>query len=259
VEALQHTRERYAFGKPLAQQPLIAGQLADLTVDSMATAGLVLATANALDVADRPGASRQEGILSRLMISLLKRYATSRGVKGAQAALEIRGGNGYIEEWPNARILRDAYVNIIWEGGINMVSFDVLRTLEREGVWPLYAGVLEREFEKLTHPRLQELSVELAKALDELRHETARIMSSSRDAQEFAAPQLAEAMASLYAASQLARDAAFALEQSDTFAENILTGAYHYYRRFTLPLLYALKQNPPDNPDVNTLISGALI
>jgi hypothetical protein len=47
-------------------------------------------------------------------------------------AMNIRGGNGYIEEWVNARLLRDAHLGSIWEGAENLVALDVARAARRE-------------------------------------------------------------------------------------------------------------------------------
>jgi len=30
--------------------------------------------------------------------------------------MEVRGGNGYIEEWVQARLVRDAHIGVLWEG-----------------------------------------------------------------------------------------------------------------------------------------------
>ncbi len=47
-------------------------------------------------------------------------------------ALECLGGNGYVEESPMPRLLRDAPLNGIWEGSGNVIALDVLRALSRE-------------------------------------------------------------------------------------------------------------------------------
>ena len=43
--------------------------------------------------------------------------------------MNVRGGNGYVEEWVNARLLRDAYLGAIWEGSANVVALDVQRAI----------------------------------------------------------------------------------------------------------------------------------
>src|SRR5712691_6503774 len=46
--------------------------------------------------------------------------------------MELIGGNGYIEDWPMARLLRDAQVLPIWEGTTNILVLDALRTARKE-------------------------------------------------------------------------------------------------------------------------------
>ena len=48
--------------------------------------------------------------------------------------MEVRGGCGYIEEWADARLLRDSHLGIIWEGTSNIVALDVLRAVEARGL-----------------------------------------------------------------------------------------------------------------------------
>ena len=51
--------------------------------------------------------------------------------------MEVRGGCGYIEEWSDPRLLRDAHLGSIWEGTSNIVALDVLRAIRREGSLPV--------------------------------------------------------------------------------------------------------------------------
>ena len=53
------------------------------------------------------------------------------GITAASDAIEIHGGNGYIETWPVARLLRDAQVNTIWEGPDNILCLDVRRGIQQ--------------------------------------------------------------------------------------------------------------------------------
>ncbi len=252
VEAIRHTRARVAFGKPLAEQPLIAEKLADMVADNRATTSLALATAHRLDLADRRE-SQNAPVLSRLLISLLKRYATDHGVQGAQAALELRGGNGYIEDWPNARLLRDAYVNIIWEGGINMVAFDVLRTLEREAAWPVFVEVVQEELSAVTNSAVIELRDTIQDDLSLLEKQVERIMGQTRAGQEIAAPLLSETMAALYAVALLTAEADFGL-QTQPADLRPLQVARRYQTRFLRPMLAKLAILDGPSPEAADLI-----
>jgi hypothetical protein len=50
--------------------------------------------------------------------------------------MEVRGGCGYIEEWSDARLVRDAHLGSIWEGTSNIVALDVLRAIRRDRALP---------------------------------------------------------------------------------------------------------------------------
>ena len=69
----------------------------------------------------------------RIGAPLIKLRAARLGITAASDAIEIHGGNGYIEQWPVARILRDAQVNTVWEGPDNILCLDVRRAIERDG------------------------------------------------------------------------------------------------------------------------------
>ena len=68
----------------------------------------------------------------RIGAPLIKLRAPRLGITAASDAIEIHGGNGYVEKWPVARILRDAQVNTVWEGPDNILCLDVRRAIERE-------------------------------------------------------------------------------------------------------------------------------
>jgi putative acyl-CoA dehydrogenase len=124
AEALWHARRRSAFGARLADQPAMANVLADLAVESEAATATALRLARAYDEADTP--------LRRFATAVLKYWICKRATPHAAEALECLGGNGYVEESPMPRLLRDAPLNGIWEGSGNVMSLDVLRALARE-------------------------------------------------------------------------------------------------------------------------------
>src|SRR5699024_9226415 len=66
------------------------------------------------------------------------------GRKVAGDALEVRGGCGYIEEWSDARILRDAHMGSIWEGTSNIVALDIFRSIRRQETLPALRHYLTR-------------------------------------------------------------------------------------------------------------------
>jgi acyl-CoA dehydrogenase len=118
VESLCYTHAREAFGTELAKHPLMQRKLAELIVEVEAAQALTF-----------------DGYLGprlRIGAPLIKLRAARLGITAASDAIEIHGGNGYIEQWPVARLLRDAQVNTIWEGPDNILCLDVRRGIERE-------------------------------------------------------------------------------------------------------------------------------
>jgi putative acyl-CoA dehydrogenase len=128
AQATHHAAHRSAFGRRLADQPLMENVLADLAVESEAATVLALRVAGAFDrAADDPA----EAALRRLATAAAKYWVCKRAPAVAAEALECLGGNGYVEESGMPRLYREAPLNSIWEGAGNINSLDVLRVLAR--------------------------------------------------------------------------------------------------------------------------------
>jgi putative acyl-CoA dehydrogenase len=129
AQATHHAAHRSAFGRRLADQPLMANVLADLAVESEAATCLAMRVAGAFDRAARDPA---EAALRRLATAMAKYWVCKRAPAVAAEALECLGGNGYVEESGMPRLYREAPLNSIWEGAGNINSLDVLRVLARQ-------------------------------------------------------------------------------------------------------------------------------
>ena len=123
--ALNHARGRAAFGRPLAAQPLMQNVLADLAIESEAATAFALRLARCFDRPDDP----LENALGRLLTPAGKYWLCKRGPAFGAEAMEVMGGNGYVEDGPLARLYREFPVNSIWEGSGNVMCLDVLRAL----------------------------------------------------------------------------------------------------------------------------------
>jgi hypothetical protein len=143
-EALTHTRGRATFGRRLDLHPLMRDTLAELVVDSVAGLTAAMGAADLSDRAD--GGDDESAAALRLLTPLFKMHGTERARVCATEGMEVRGGNGFIEDWPDARILRDVYVHAIWEGSGNVIAIDVQRAIEH-GALPGYLGDTERRAE----------------------------------------------------------------------------------------------------------------
>ena len=126
VESLCYAKQRRAFGDALIDKPLMRRKLAEMIVDVEAAQALVF---------DGYGAAnhrQRRRVRQRIAVPVTKLKVCRLGITMASDAIEIHGGNGYIETWPVARLLRDAQVNTIWEGPDNILCLDVRRGIERE-------------------------------------------------------------------------------------------------------------------------------
>lgn len=131
-EAIDHTRQREVFGTPLFDQPLMRVTLLPLMLHAEAALGIVLEAAAQLDRSDAGDDHGHQ--LVRVLTPLAKHTVCKRARQVTGEAMETRGGNGYIEDWVNARLLRDSHLGSIWEGSSNVIALDLMRTMRK------YAG-----------------------------------------------------------------------------------------------------------------------
>jgi putative acyl-CoA dehydrogenase len=123
AEATHHAAHRFAFGRPLVEQPLMTSVLADLCVDSEAATVLALRLARAYD---------EDDVAFRRLATAIAKYWICKTTPPLVAeALECIGGNGYVEESVLPRLFRESPLNSIWEGAGNVQALDVLRALQR--------------------------------------------------------------------------------------------------------------------------------
>jgi putative acyl-CoA dehydrogenase len=132
AQAIHHTRGRRAFGRLLSDAPLMQNVLADLALECEAAVMLVMRLARAYDARSDEDAAR----LRRLLTPVAKYWVCKRAPAVCAESMEVLGGNGYVEDGPIARRLRESPLNSIWEGSGNIMCLDVLRALAREAGIP---------------------------------------------------------------------------------------------------------------------------
>ncbi|HZP30919.1 MAG TPA: acyl-CoA dehydrogenase family protein [Acidimicrobiia bacterium] len=129
LEAAIYAAHREQWGQRIDRYPLVRETLVDLLVELEAGAALTFECA----AATRSAADEDEGRrLRRILVPLAKMRATREAIGAASQALEIFGGNGYMEDWPMARQLRDAQCHTIWEGTENILCLDVRRAMQHD-------------------------------------------------------------------------------------------------------------------------------
>jgi putative acyl-CoA dehydrogenase len=128
AQALHHAAHRRAFGRMLREQPLMQNVLSDLALEAEAATALSLRLARAFDASE--GSS--DAAFARLATPALKYWVCKRAPAVVAEAMEVLGGNGYVEESVLPRLYREAPLNSIWEGSGNVMCLDVQRAAQRE-------------------------------------------------------------------------------------------------------------------------------
>jgi putative acyl-CoA dehydrogenase len=209
-QAAFHAAHRQAFGRYLADQPLMANVLADLAVESEAATTAMLRLAGATDRAAR--GDEQEAAFRRIALAVTKYWVCKRVPAHAAEALECLGGNGYVEESGLPRLYREAPLQSIWEGSGNVAALDALRALARQ---PQAADAYFAEVDQAAgaDPRLD-------RAVAGLRAELARLNEPAQA--EARARSIVEAMATVLQAALLVRHGDPAV--ADAFTASRLAG-----------------------------------
>ncbi|MBI1745709.1 MAG: acyl-CoA dehydrogenase family protein [Acidobacteria bacterium] len=201
LEAAIYAAHRNAFGRRIDEFPMVRETLAALLIEVEAATALFFSAA----------ISEREGQRQRLLIPLAKFRGARLGLEAAIQALELHGGNGYIENWPTARLLRDAQCHTVWEGAENIICLDVLRSMAKEQTAePLCAWVQQvlddAEAGPLAKPR-QALSA----AFDEVKTILQALAQSDRTFALTHARRVAQYLADLAKAALLLEEATWEL------------------------------------------------
>ncbi|APZ44567.1 DNA alkylation response protein [Acidihalobacter ferrooxydans] len=206
-QALNHCRQRMAFGKTLLEQPLMRNVLADLALEAEAALWLALRVARAFAAAQQ---SESEALLKRLATPIGKYWVCKRAVPLVNEAQECLGGDGYVEDFLLARLYRQAPLNGLWEGSGNIQCLDILRALHKTPA-ALDALLTECATAREAEPRL-----------DRHLHALVQDLKTAPD-QEYAARRTAGRMAIALQASLLIQAAPSAV--AEAFVASRLDGA----------------------------------
>ncbi len=121
--ALQYAADREQFGQPIGKFQGVSFQLADMITEIDAADLLTLAAADRLD----------KGIPANREIASAKLYASEMLARVTDAAIQVHGGMGLMDDYPLERFWRDARVERIWDGTSeiqrHIISRDLLRPL----------------------------------------------------------------------------------------------------------------------------------
>ena len=204
-----YSTKRKVFGKPLRDHPLHTQTLSRLEVESRGCLLLLLETARLLGRIECGQASEEENHLLRILTPLLKLYTGKQAVPFVSEALESFGGQGYIEETGLPGMLRDAQVLPIWEGTTNVLSLDVLRSMQKSqnvSVEVFFADI-QRRLEQIKTAELQDAIQNTLQKQKELQATSSTLVAGGAEQMILAARDFSLSLARLYAGMLLVEQA----------------------------------------------------
>lgn len=210
-EAVDHARARVVSGRALFDQPLMRVTLLSLALQAEAAMTLVMETAATLDAADR--GDEQARKLIRVLTPLAKYTICKEGRRVTGDAMEVRGGNGYIEDWVEPKLVRDAHLPSIWEGSSNVIALDVLRCMRKESSHLTLADYQLARLEAVTDHDAQPAATWLRQRWSQLRQRGEDLLGLSTERQQARAGSYARDLARTMMATSLLIQAAHDLAQ----------------------------------------------
>ena len=210
LESAIYASHREAFGERLERLPLVRETLVKMAVAVDSASALVFETAS---LSGSTGDERRRQ-LYRIMVPLAKFRGARQGLELASQAIEMHGGNGYIENWPVARQLRDAQCHTIWEGTENIICLDVLRAIARENAHDALLERIEAALSAADHSLLAAGRDIVAAGVREARQAIDFISHAENDIRQLHARRLTQWLAELTEGALLLEQAALELKET---------------------------------------------
>jgi alkylation response protein AidB-like acyl-CoA dehydrogenase len=123
--SVEYAKNRQQFGRPIAGFQLVQDLIASMALDADAARLLVWRVADLID----------RGLPFGTEASMAKLFASEAAVRAANAAVQVFGGYGYIDEYPVGKYLRDARVTTVYEGTSQIQKLLIGRALTGIGAF----------------------------------------------------------------------------------------------------------------------------
>ena len=231
--ATDYARRRFAFGKPLIEQPLHVETLADMQLELRAAFVLAFRVVELLGREECGEATESDLQLLRFLIPIAKLYTAKQAIAVASETVEAFGGAGYVEDSGIPRLLRDAQVLSIWEGTTNVLSLDALRAIERVDAFSVWVSDIRRRLSAIKATALRDSAERVSRTVQRTEEYAARASRSDKDFQQAGARAFSYAIARTEAAMLL-------MEHADAVSEAAaMTAAQRWCARELDSLLVA--------------------
>jgi len=212
LEAAIYAARRAQFGNRIDSYPLVRETLVDMLVDLEAGMAATYECAAAARGAHDAEAGR---LVRRILVPLAKMRCTRMALWAASTGLEVLGGNGYMEDWPMARQLRDAQCHTIWEGTENILCIDVRRAMRGEQAHIALLARVEQALETASgHKVLAGALDTVAASLGDTRVAISYLEGVPDDMALLQSRRFAELLADTVEGALLVEEAAWALDRN---------------------------------------------
>ena len=197
TEAQEYTKNRDAFGRKLTDFPMVQDTLGKLHAKMEIELLTVFDLIKLYDRVVVGQATADEVILNRLFIAILKKETAEQAIHFAHEAIELHGGNGYIEDFVTPRLLRDAQVLTVWEGTANILGLELVRLIRKFEAHRIFVNFIKKRLECLKDSSKKHFSI-LSAVLEELTRTFEVFANLDEETQTLEAKTIAHKMALLY-------------------------------------------------------------
>lgn len=169
LESKAYATRRNAFGNRLIDYPMVKDTIGKMAAKLHVEVATVFDFTQQYERVTDGKASDRETILNRLFIALMKKETAEQAIHFSHEAIEMHGGNGYIEDFVTPRLLRDAQVLTVWEGTANILGLELIRLVNKYEAHKLFLEemrnrlviILDSEMKKAVFVELNKLSTDL--------------------------------------------------------------------------------------------------
>lgn len=194
-EAFDYATRRNAFGKKLSAYPMVQDTLMRLKAKLHVETATIFDMIQLYEKVTSDNATEEEHILNRLNIAMIKKETANQAIHFAHEAIEMLGGNGYIEDFVTPRLLRDAQVLSVWEGTANILGLEVVRLFNKYQADQLYVKQISDRLAKI---KTSALYGKVKEIFEDLKAEITAFSSLSYDEQTYYSKPLSKKMNGFY-------------------------------------------------------------
>ena len=195
IESKAYASRRDAFGKRLTDFPMIKDTLSHLAAKLHVELITLFDVIKLYEKVTAGYGAERDSVLNRLNIATMKKETAEQAIHFAHEAIEMHGGNGYIEDFVTPRLLRDAQVLTVWEGTANILGLEVVRLVNKYHAHTVFIDEMTNRLNDLADNSLKAIVVT---KLKELINDLNTFATLNEDIQTFESKSIAKKIAHIF-------------------------------------------------------------